>query len=96
MAVTDDVPADAVIIGGVGELAATRRHRWQRPRPWPSTGKWRCRLALGTRGRPGRVDPVDRDARHPDGSSALIVLTPSLNEPATAAVLVVDTPRGGR
>ncbi len=29
--------------------------------------------------------------RHADGSSALVVLTPSIDEPVTAAVMVIDT-----
>jgi PDZ domain len=91
VAVTDDVPADALIIGGVGELALLAVTGGEQPEVVavdPASGDvaWRWSPEGDLTG----LIPLIA-MRHPDGSSALIVLTPSLNEPATAAVLVVDT-----
>ena len=89
--VTDEVPADAVIIGGVGELALLAVTGGDQPEAVavdPASGDVAWRWA--PEGDLAGLIPLIA-MRHPDGSSALIVLTPSLNEPATAAVLVVDT-----
>jgi hypothetical protein len=91
VAVTDDVPADAVIIGGVGELALLAVTGGEQPETFaidPTSGEAAWRWA--PEGDLAGLIPLIA-LRHPDGSSALIVLTPSLNEPATAAVVVVDT-----
>ena len=89
--ITEDDITDPVLLGGVGELALVSHTGGEQPEVAaidPATGEvaWRW------------VPPGDLEGltpltayRHPDGSSALVVLTPSVDEPFTTAVVVIDT-----
>ncbi|HEX2369144.1 MAG TPA: PDZ domain-containing protein [Acidimicrobiia bacterium] len=89
--VTDDGLADPVLLGGVGDLALTAVNEGEQPEVVaiePESGgvAWRW----SPEGDLAGLTPLTA-LRHPDGSSALVVLTPSADEPATAAVMVIDT-----
>ncbi len=91
VAITEEGLVDPVLIGGVGDLALLGVTGDEQPELIainPSTGAIAWRWV--PEGDLAGLTPLTA-LRHPDGSSALVVLTPSISEPVTAAVMVVDT-----
>jgi hypothetical protein len=87
VAIAEDGLTDPVLIGGVGDLALLSADE-ELLAVDPSSGEVAWRWT--PEGDLAATIPLTA-LRHADGTSALVVMTPSLTEPVTAGVVVVDT-----